>query len=93
MLLLVFVISVRESMDPRHGSGASLAGIGLVFFLGFGILLLGAALMAVMRVRQPDFFQGKTLARSTPDRFAKTSSRPQPARAPARTPNDEKYPI
>ena len=68
MLLLVFVISVRESMDPRHGSGASLAGIGLVFFLGFGILLLGAALMAVMRVRQPEFFQGKTLARSTPDR-------------------------
>ncbi|EUA88433.1 putative amino acid transporter domain protein [Mycobacterium ulcerans str. Harvey] len=38
MLLLVFIVSVRESMDPRHGSGASIAGVGLVFYLGFGIL-------------------------------------------------------
>jgi amino acid transporter len=66
MLLLVFVISIHQSMDPRHGSGASIAGIGLVFYLGFGILLLGFALMVAMRVRQPDFFQGRTLTRSTP---------------------------
>lgn len=66
LLLLVFAISVRESMDPHHGSGASIGGIGLVFYLGFGILLLGLALMLVMRVQQPDFFQGRTLARSTP---------------------------
>ena len=64
MLLLVFMISIRESMDPRHGSGASIAGIGLVFYLGFGILLLGFALMLVMRVRQPGFFQALTLGRS-----------------------------
>lgn len=68
MLAIVFVISIHQSMDPRHGSGASIGGIGLVFYLGFGILLLGFALMVVMRVRQPDFFQGRTLTRSTPDR-------------------------
>ena len=66
MLLLVFVISIRESMDPRRGSGVSIGGIGLVFYLGFGILLLGFALMVVMRVRQPEFFQGRTLTRSAP---------------------------
>jgi amino acid transporter len=66
MLLLVFVISIHQSMDPRHGSGASIAGVGLVFYLGFGVMLLGVALMVLMRLRQPDFFQGRTLTRSTP---------------------------
>ena len=67
MLLLVFVISLRESMNPHHGSGASIVGIGLVFYLGFGILLLGFVLMVVMRIRQPDFFQTLTLGRSPRD--------------------------
>jgi hypothetical protein len=29
-------------------------------------MLLGVALMVLMRLRQPDFFQGRTLTRSTP---------------------------
>lgn len=57
MLLAVFVVSVRESMDPENGSGAAIGGIGLVFYMGFGILLFGAALMAVTRWRNPDFFR------------------------------------
>lgn len=65
MLLAVFVISVQESMNPDNASGASIGGIGLVFFLGFGILILGAVLMMVMRVRNPAFFEGKTLNRDT----------------------------
>ncbi|KJF21347.1 APC family permease [Rhodococcus sp. AD45-ID] len=65
MLLAVFVISIQESMDPENASGASIGGIGLVFFLGFGILILGAVLMMVMRVRNPEFFEGKTLNRDT----------------------------
>ncbi len=65
MLLAVFVISVQESMNPDNASGASIGGIGLVFFLGFGILILGAVLMMVMRVRNPEFFEGKTLNRDT----------------------------
>jgi amino acid transporter len=63
ILAAVFVISVRESMDPENGSGTSIGGIGLVFFMGFGILALGAVLMFVMRVRSPDFFEGRTLRR------------------------------
>jgi amino acid transporter len=66
MLAAVFVISVRESMDPeKTGSGASIGGIGLVFYLGFGILAFGAVLMLIMRVKSPDFFQGRTLTRDT----------------------------
>ncbi len=65
MLLAVFVISLGESMNPDNASGASIGGIGLVFFLGFGILVLGAVLMIVMRFRHPAFFEGKTLDRNT----------------------------
>ena len=64
-LATVFVISVEESMDPENGSGASIGGIGLVFFLGFGLLLLGVVLMFVMRAYRPAFFRGETLTRHT----------------------------
>ena len=37
-----------------------------MFYLGFGILILGAVLMLVMRVRSPAFFEGETLNRGTP---------------------------
>ncbi|MEZ0054261.1 amino acid transporter [Mycobacterium sp. MAA66] len=66
MLIWVFVLSVRESMDPSSGSGASIGGIGLVFYLGFGILLFGVVLMAAMRAYQPAFFRGETLTMDTP---------------------------
>lgn len=65
MLVTVFVISVKESMNPENGSGASVGGVGLVFFMGFGILALGAVLMLVMRAKHPAFFQGRVLAKST----------------------------
>lgn len=66
MLATVFVISVRESMNPENGSGAEIGGIGLVFFIGFGILAFGAVLMLVMRARRPEFFRGQTLPRGAP---------------------------
>ncbi|GAA3688518.1 APC family permease [Gordonia hankookensis] len=65
-LIAVFVISVGESMNPDNGSGASIFGIGLVFYIGFGLLLLGAVVMLVLRASHPDFFRGRTLPRSTP---------------------------
>ena len=64
MLATVFVISVKESMNPENGSGASVGGIGLVFYMGFGILLLGAVLMVISRFRNPAFFEGRTMADS-----------------------------
>lgn len=66
MLLVVFTISVRESLKPEVGSGASIFGIGLVFYLGFGILALGAVLMLIMRWRQPEYFRGQTLPGRSP---------------------------
>jgi len=67
MLLSVFVKSVLVSMDPTaSGSGAEIGGIGLVFYLGFGILIFGAVLMLVMRASQPAFFRGETLTMDTP---------------------------
>lgn len=65
ILAAVFVISIKESMNPENASGASLGGIGLVFFMGFGLLLLGAVLMLIMRVRSPAFFTDRSL-RNTP---------------------------
>ncbi len=53
-------------MNPENGSGAAIGGIGLVFFIGFGILLLGAVLMFVWRSVNPAFFQGATLRYDTP---------------------------
>lgn len=66
MLAVVFVISVEESMEPANASGAAIGGIGLVFYLGFGILLLGVVAMFVMQARQPEFFRGETLSKHTP---------------------------
>ncbi|MGD9618707.1 MAG: APC family permease [Mycolicibacterium sp.] len=63
ILAAVFVISVQESMDPENASGGAIGGIGLVFYLGFGVLMIGAVLMMVMRFRSPDYFLGRTLAR------------------------------
>lgn len=64
ILAVVFVISVQESLNPENGSGSSLFGIGLVFYIGFGLLLLGAVLMLVRRTTHPAFFRGETLRRT-----------------------------
>ncbi|RIS92721.1 amino acid transporter, partial [Mycobacteroides abscessus] len=60
MLIGIFAISIRESMDPANGSGSSIGGIGLVFFLGFGILALGVVLMLIQRAVAPHFFTENT---------------------------------
>nr|WP_245650000.1 APC family permease [Millisia brevis] len=61
MLAGVFVLSLIESFSPDYGSGAAIGGVGLVFFLGLGILLLGAVLMLIYARRNPAFFRGETL--------------------------------
>ena len=63
MLLLFFVKTAIDSMDPEYGSGSELGGVGLVFILGIGVILLGAVLMVVMYFRDPDFFRGRILHR------------------------------
>ncbi|WP_183511856.1 APC family permease [Paeniglutamicibacter cryotolerans] len=63
ILLVMFVKTAIDSLDPGYGSGSSLFGVGMVFVLGFSVLLLGVVLMFIMRAKNPDFFRGKTLQR------------------------------
>ncbi len=64
-LFAVFVVTLRDSASPDYGSGASIGGVGLVLVLGLGLIVLGAALMLVQRVREPAFFRGRTLTAYT----------------------------
>lgn len=67
ILAAVFVISIVESLDPEtSGSGTSILGMGLVFVIGFGLLVVGAILMIAWRFHSPGFFRGETLTRDTP---------------------------
>lgn len=75
-LIVVFVISVAESMNPDNGSGASVFGIGLVFYIGFGLLLVGVVVMLYLRARQPAFFRGETLPMTTPENEKKKLTAP-----------------
>ena len=65
ILLVMFFQTAKDSLDPAYGSGSSVGGIGLVFILGCGVILLGAVLMFVMYKRHPGFFRGETLRRGT----------------------------
>jgi len=66
VLAAVFVETALDSMNPQFGSGSSVFGVGLVFLLAVGIILLGVAIMLVISWRRPGFFQGETLRRDTP---------------------------
>lgn len=57
LLLLFFVTTSIDSMDPNYGSGSSLFGMGLVFVLGVAVLAIGVATMILMRLRYPEFFR------------------------------------
>jgi len=65
-LWFVFFVTLKDSADPDYdGTGVSIFGLGVVFVLGLGMILLGVVVMLIMRARQPAFFQGKTLNRNT----------------------------
>jgi len=63
ILLVMFVKTAYDSMDPDYGSGSSIGGVGTVFILGMAVLLLGVVLMVVTRIKSPGFFRGETLRR------------------------------
>ncbi|MET9514861.1 APC family permease [Streptomyces sp. NPDC002994] len=66
MLTGVFLRTLRDAWEPSYGSGSSVAGIGSVFVIGVGLLLLGAVIMLLMRRHSPEFFRGEVLHRATP---------------------------
>jgi amino acid transporter len=66
VLTAVFVKLVIDTVDPEYGSGGSVLGLGTVFVLGVGLLLLGVVLMFAWQARAGAFFRGETLKHDTP---------------------------
>ncbi|MFT4212190.1 MAG: APC family permease [Microbacterium sp.] len=66
VLAVLFVTTLIDSMDPDYGSGSSVFGVGLVFVLGVGVILVGVAVMVWQAIRRPAFFRGTTLAIDAP---------------------------
>ena len=60
MLLGAFIIASYQYADPAYGS-TTLNGIGGVFIIGIGSLLLGVVLMVVWNIIAPAYFRGETL--------------------------------
>ncbi|ROS75592.1 APC family permease [Cellulomonas sp. PhB143] len=65
LLLVFFVQTSVDSMDPAYGSGSHIGGIGLVFVIGIGILALGGVVMVFQWLRRPGFFRGESITRGT----------------------------
>ena len=63
VLLLMFIKTAIDSMDPEYGSGSNIGGVGMVFILGMAIILLGIGTMLCQAIRRPAFFKGETLPR------------------------------
>lgn len=66
LLTAVFGKTLYDMWDPAYGSGSSVLGMGSVFVIAVGLLLLGGVLMLVMQRRSPGFFRGEVLKRETP---------------------------
>ena len=66
VLAAVFVKLVVDTVDPEYGSGGSVFGLGTVFVLGVGVLLLGVVVMFAWQAKAPAFFRGETLKHDTP---------------------------
>jgi len=62
LLLGAFVIASYQYAQPEYGN-TTIFGIGGVFVVGIGGLVLGGVLMVVYRFVSPPFFVGETLAR------------------------------
>ncbi|WP_203186840.1 APC family permease [Streptomyces pratensis] len=66
LLAAVFGKTLYDMWDPAYGSGSSVLGVGSVFVIGVGLLLLGVVLMETVRRRSPAFFRGEVLTKETP---------------------------
>ncbi len=66
ILLVLFVTTLIDSMDPAYGSGANVGGVGIVFILGMAIIVIGIVVMIWQAIRRPAFFRGETLAMDAP---------------------------
>ena len=72
MLAAVFGYGLVQFAAPDwlvddNGDNVTIFGIGATAVVGIAALVLGAILMGIWALRQPDFFRGKTLARRSDD--------------------------
>ncbi|CAN5246442.1 APC family permease [soil metagenome] len=72
MLAAVFVYGLISFSAPDwlvdgDGNNVTIFGIGATAVVGIGALVIGAILMGIWAIRQPDFFRGKTLPRRSDD--------------------------
>ncbi len=61
-LFTAFVLAAKTYADPNYGN-FEILGIGSVFLIGIGALLLGVVVMFVYQWVRPDYFRGETLPR------------------------------
>ncbi|MDI2127269.1 APC family permease [Yinghuangia seranimata] len=66
MLGAIFVKTLVDAWSPGYGSGSSVLGVGSVFVIGVGVLVIGVVVMEVIRGRNPRFFRGEVLKVDTP---------------------------
>ncbi|MFF3687542.1 APC family permease [Streptomyces sp. NPDC002187] len=66
LLTAAFGKTLYDMWDPAYGSGSAVLGVGSVFVIGVGLLLLGLVLMVAMQRRSPAFFRGEVLTKETP---------------------------
>ena len=60
MLIAMFFKAAYDYAKPDYGS-TTLFGVGGVFIVGIGSLLVGAVLMVIYNLIAPEFFKGQTL--------------------------------
>jgi amino acid transporter len=68
-MLLVFVLACVEYADPEYGETVFF-GVGGVFVVGIGALLLGVVLMAAWNAVAPAFFRNETMLPGAGDLLA-----------------------
>ena len=74
LLLIVFVKTTIDAMNPDAGSGSNIAGVGLVGIIGVTVLGIGVVLMLLQAKAAPEFFRGRVLSRV--DASSDTSAMP-----------------
>ncbi|MCW2850147.1 MAG: amino acid transporter [Marmoricola sp.] len=63
ILLGAFVVACKLYAAPDYGA-TKIGGIGGVFLIGIGSLLLGAVLMFVYQAIAPEYFRGETISKA-----------------------------
>jgi amino acid transporter len=72
-LLAAFVLAGWQYADPEYGY-TSVAGIGGVFVIGIGSLIVGVILMFVWQAMHSDYFRGLTLPKRASDELVLAGS-------------------